>query len=59
MKNKLFKFLCLLVTGLAASFAPMQMSALEAQGICCAGCAMKKEEEEDRVEVVIEEDDIQ
>ena len=51
----MFKFLCFLAAGLVSWFAPLQTSALEAQGICCVNCAMKKEE--DKVEVVIQEED--
>ena len=53
--KKVFKFICFLVAGLVSLFAPLQTSALEAQGICCATCVMKKEE--DKVEVVIQEED--
>ncbi len=53
--KKMFKFLCFLAAGLVSWFAPLQTSALEAQGICCATYAMKKEE--DKVEVVIQEED--
>ena len=43
--KKVFKFICFLVAGLVSWFAPLQTSALEAQGICCATCVMKKEED--------------
>jgi hypothetical protein len=29
------------------------MGCIDMQGMCCASCAIKKEEEEDRIEVII------
>ena len=51
--NKVIKRLSFSVACLVSFFAPFQMGCIDMQGMCCAGCAIKKEEEEDRIEVII------
>lgn len=54
--KKLSKFLSFTFACIVSMFAPLQGNALEMQGMCCVACAMKKEEEEDRIEHVISDD---
>jgi hypothetical protein len=51
----IFKFFVFLFTGLVAAFSPLSQQALEAQGMCCASCALKKEEND--VEMVDSEEE--
>lgn len=51
--NKILKFLSFSLACLVSCFAPLQMGCIDMQGMCCASCAIKKEEEEDRIEVIL------
>ena len=54
--NRVLKFLSFSVACLVSFFAPFQMGcSIDLQSMCCASCAIKKEEEEDRIEVVIDQ----
>ena len=56
--NKILKFLSFSLACLVSCFAPFQMGcSIDMQGMCCASCAIKKEEEENRIEVVLNQNE--
>ena len=56
--KKILKYSSFSLACIFSCFAPLQMGcSIDMQGMCCASCAIKKEEEEDRIEVVIDQNE--